>query len=93
MLGTVGKYGLRCEVRIKAKLVFHRGEYKPLPVAHKPWEHLSMDFIVALPRTRRGKDAIMIVVDRLSKMAHFIACTKVEDAQSTTRLYFAEVVR
>ena len=52
-----------------------------------------MDFIVALPRTRRGKDAIMVVVDRFSKMAYFIACTKVEDAQSITRLYFAEVVR
>ena len=93
MLGTVGKYVLRCEVCIKAKLVFHKGEYKPLPVAHRPWEHLSMDFIVALPRTQRGKDAIMVVVDKFSKMAHFIACTKVEDAQSIARLYFVEVVR
>lgn len=93
MLGTVGKHVLRCETCIKAKLVFHRGEYKPLPVAQRPWEHLSMDFIVALPRTQRGKDAIIVVVDRFSKMAHFIACTKVEDAQSVARLFFAEIVR
>src|SRR5688572_15117980 len=52
-----------------------------------------MDFIVAFPRTQRGKDAIMVVVDRFSKMAHFLACTKVEDAQSVARIYFAEIVR
>lgn len=93
MLGTVGKYVLRCETCIKAKLVFHRGEYKPLPVLERPWEHISMDFVTALPRTLRGKDSIMVVLDRFSKMAHFIACTKVDDAQSIARLFFAEIVR
>ena len=73
ILGTVGKYVLRCETCIKAKFVFHRGEYKPLPIAYRSWEHISMDFIMALPRTQRGKDAIIFVVDRYSKMAHFIA--------------------
>ena len=86
MLETVGKYVLKCEVCIKDKLVFHREEYKPLPFAHRRWEHLSMDFIVALPKTQRGKDAIMVVVDIFSEMTHFIACTKVEDAQSITSL-------
>ena len=52
MLGTIGKYILKCETCIKAKLTFHRGEYKPLPVAERPWEHVSMDFIMALPRTQ-----------------------------------------
>ena len=55
MLGTVGKYVLRCKTCIKAKLVFHRGGYKILPVACRPWEHISMDFIMALPRTQKGK--------------------------------------
>ena len=52
MLGTVAKHILRCETCIKAKLTFHKGEYKPLPVALRPWEHTSMDFIVALPKTQ-----------------------------------------
>ena len=49
MLETAGKYILRCEACIKEKITFHKGEYIPLPVASKPWEHLSMDFVMALP--------------------------------------------
>ena len=54
MLGTVGKHVLKCEACLKAKVTSHKGEYLPLPVAHKPWEHVSMYFMMALPRNRRG---------------------------------------
>ena len=93
MLGTVGKFILRCDVGHKAKLTFHKEEYRPLLVAARPWEHVSMDFIVALPRTQRGKDAIMVVVDRFSKMAHFLACHKTDDAKHIAQLYLNEVVK
>lgn len=75
MLGTVEKYILKCEPCLKAKVTFHKGDYLPLPTPHTLWEHTSMDFMMALPRTKRGKDSIMVVVDRFSKMGHFIACT------------------
>lgn len=51
-----------------------------------------MDFIVALPRTRRGKDAIMVVVDRFSLMVHFIAGNKV-DAKYVAKLYFSKIIK
>lgn len=93
MLGIVGKHILICETCIKEKLTFHKGEYKPLPVALRPWEHTSIDFMVALPKTQRGKEAIMVVVDRFSKLAHFIACQKIDDASRVASLYFDEIVR
>jgi hypothetical protein len=52
-----------------------------------------MDFILGLPRFRKGKDFIFVVVYRLYKMAHFIACHKTNDAINIVDLFFKEVIR
>jgi hypothetical protein len=68
------------------------GLLQPLPIPERLWESVSMDFMVSLPPSR-GFDAIMIVVDRFSKMAHFILTKDSAMAQETGRLFFTHVFK
>ena len=64
-----------------------------MPIPIRPWHDVSMDLIVALPKTQKGKGAIMVVVDRFSKMAHFVPCHKTNDASYIIAIYFKEIIR
>lgn len=52
-----------------------------------------MDFVVALPRTERGNDSIVVVIDRFFKIANFILCHKMDYASKVVDLFFKEIVR
>jgi hypothetical protein len=67
------------------------GLLKPLPIPTRRWQCVTMDFIVQLPKTKSGYDAIMVVVDKLTKRAYFIPTTTTATAPDTALLYFKNV--
>lgn len=68
------------------------GLLEPLPIAERPWESVSMDFIVALPKSD-GFGAIMVIVDRFSKYATFIPVTTDCKVDEAARVFFKNVVK
>ena len=74
MCGQVLDYVSRC-VRFQTSM-YERVRYprilQPLPIVHRKWQSVSMDFIVEFPCTQRQHNVVSMVVDRLTKMVHFI---------------------
>ena len=65
---------------------------RPLPISTKCWKSVSMDFMNHLLESK-GFDSIMVVIDRVSKMAHFVPTQDTATAQEVGRLYFDKVVK
>ena len=64
----------RCDIcqRVKAEHQRPNELLQPLEIPEWKWEHIAMDFVVGLPRTKTNHDAIWIIIDRLTKSAHFL---------------------
>ena len=84
----VGKYVEGCDLyqKIKNRAEELVGKLKLSEVLEKPWTHLMVDFITKLPVVA-GKDAILVVCNRLSKMTYFVATTEETSAEGLARLF------
>ncbi len=91
----IRKYVSSCEACQKNKAMSQApmGLLQPLPIPEYPWHTVTMDLITALPRTKRGHDAIMVVVEKLSKWVIYAATTTDVTAPQLAEVFFDRVVR
>jgi hypothetical protein len=90
----VATHVAKCDVcqRVKAKHQRPAGLLHPLKVLEWKWEEIGVDFIVGLPRTPAGYDSIWVIVDRLTKVAHFIPVRTNYTGAKLALLYMAQIV-
>jgi hypothetical protein len=77
---------------MKASHLKSAGVLQPLSIPMWKWDDISMDFIVGLPLTARNKDSIWVIVDKLTKTAHFIAVHTTCSVQQYAELYMDHIV-
>ena len=67
--------------------------YTPLLVLEAPWKDVSLDFVVGLQRMQRNKDSIMVIMDKFSRMAHYVPCNKTANALISKLMNSKSIVR
>ncbi|GJP63570.1 hypothetical protein CLOP_g20632 [Closterium sp. NIES-67] len=66
---------------------------QPLEPPQRPWQHVTMDFVTGLPAGSSKNDAVLVVIDQLTKTMHFAPCCTTITAEETARLFISTVVR
>jgi hypothetical protein len=90
----VAAHVAKCDVcqRVKAEHQRPAGLLHPLKIPEWKWEEIGMDFIVGLPRTPAGYHSIWVIVDRLTKVAHFIPARTNYMGAKLAELYMTQIV-
>ncbi|WVZ64251.1 hypothetical protein U9M48_013803 [Paspalum notatum var. saurae] len=94
MKREIARYVSECDVcqRVKAEHLKPAGTLQPLPIPSWKWEDISMDFITGLPKTHDGYDPIWVIVDRLTKSAHFLPVRTRYPVEKYAELYLTRIV-
>ena len=95
MKKDVARYISKCAVCQQVKIEHQRpgGLLQSLPIPEWKWDHITMDFVFGFPRTARGQNAVWVIVDRLTKSAHFLGMKTTDTTETLSQLYIHEVVR
>jgi len=95
MKKEIAAYVARCDTccRVKAVHLKPAGSLQTLSIPDWKWEEISMDFIVRLPLTQKGHNSIWVIVDRLTKSAHFIPIHSTYRPSDYAELYFSQIVK
>src|SRR5438067_10706829 len=90
----IAQYIALCDVcqRVKAEHQKPAGLLQPLPIPDWKWDQIGMDFITGLPRTRLGYDSIWVIVDRLTKVAHFIPVKTTYNSGKLAKIYMSRIL-
>ena len=83
---------LTCQ-QVKAEHQKPTGLLQSLPIPQWKWERITMDFVVGLPRCRNGHDTIWVIIDRLTKSAHFLPVRNSDSLDKLAQLYVREIIR
>jgi hypothetical protein len=90
----IARYVARCDTCIRVNAIHMKivGPLQSLPIPTWKWKDISMDFIVGLPRTAKGFDSIWVIVDRLTKIAHFLPVKTDHPIVVYAQLYIARIL-
>jgi hypothetical protein len=94
MKREIVRYVSECDIcqRVKASHLKIAGVLQPLSIPSWKWEDISMDFIVGLPNTSQKHDSIWVIVDRLTKTAHFLPVQTTYNAKKYAEIYLDQIV-
>jgi hypothetical protein len=95
MSADIRKHVQQCDAcqRTKTTTQPSSGLLEPLPISQRPWQSIGIDYLGPLPKSENGKDMILVVIDRLTKMAHFISTVSTVTSQQTAELMLEYVFR
>ncbi|KAJ0574580.1 putative nucleotidyltransferase, Ribonuclease H [Helianthus annuus] len=94
MKRDIVKYVAKCLTCSQVKAEHQRpyGKLQPLEIPVWKWEHVTMDLVTKLPKTRKRHDAIWVVVDRLTKSAHFLPIRETYNSEKMAEVYMNEII-
>jgi hypothetical protein len=94
MKKEIAEYVSRCQVCQQVKVEHQRlgGLLKPLEIPMWKWKHITMDFVIGLPKSKSGKNTIWVVVDRLTKFAYFSPMRATTSMDELVKMYMKDIV-